>query len=146
MLSVDKRNWILLSSVASCGKEELECLAIVASLKHLSTLYKYSKEVTVVTDHKPCLALENGSHLNKHLLRFALVLQQFNVFLEYRPGKLHANADGMSRQAWPSAEVESAQVFSSDLSPGQILAGGRCGRKSREKDREEDRQDKERER
>ncbi len=105
---------------------ELECLAIVASLKHFE-YFVYSKEVTVVTDHKPCLALENGSHLNKRLLRFALVLQQFNVFLEYRPGKLHANADGMSRQAWPSAEVESAQVCSSDLSPGQILGGGDVG-------------------
>ncbi len=101
---------------------ELECLAIVSSLKYFE-YFVYSKDVTVITDHKPCLALMNGSYLNKHLLRFALVLQQFNVTLEYRPGKLHANADGMSRQAWPASEVDSAHDVSSDLPPGQILGG-----------------------
>ncbi len=73
---------------------ELECLAIVASLKQFEFL----------TDHKPCLALVKGSHLNKCLLRFALVIQQFNASMMYRPGKLHANADGMSRQAWMETE------------------------------------------
>ncbi len=82
---------------------ELECLAIVASLKQFQ-FFVYSKEVTVVTDHKPCLALVKGSHLDKRLLRFALVIQQFNASIMYRPGKLHANADGMSRQAWMKTE------------------------------------------
>jgi len=110
---------------------ELESLAIVASLKHFE-FFLYAKGVTVITDHKPCLSLVDGCHLNKRLLRFALVLQQFNVSLVYRPGKLHANADGMSRQAWPSPDVKAAQMGSSDLSLSQILAGGDVGGQKRE--------------
>ncbi len=64
-----------------------------------------------------------GGLLNKRLLRLALALQQFDIRIEYRPGKDHANADGMSRQAWPSSDVQSAQVCISDLSPSQILGG-----------------------
>ncbi len=105
---------------------ELETLAIVASLKHFE-FYLYTKRVLVVTDHRPCLALLEGSSLNKRLLRLALALQQFDVRIEYRPGKDHANADGMSRQAWPSSDAESAQVCISDLSPSQILGGGDVG-------------------
>ncbi len=121
---------------------ELECLAIVSSLKYFE-YFVYGKDVRVVTDHKPCLALSNGSYLNKRLLRFALVFQQFNVTLQHRPGKLHANADGMSRQAWPTAGEDSAFDVLSDLPPGQILGGGggggggggRCGRRTRERSR-----------
>ncbi len=81
----------------------------------------------VVTDHKPCFALMSGGHLNKRLLRFALALQGFRVELEYRPGRLHQNADGMSRQAWLSSDDESAHCALSDLTSGQILVGGNVG-------------------
>ncbi len=111
---------------------ELECLAIVASLKQFE-FFVSSKEVTVVTDHKPCLALVKGSHLNKRLLRFALVIQQFNASIMYRPGKLHANADGMSRQAWTETDDETAQcVVSASPPSSRILVGGDVGGEERE--------------
>ncbi len=75
---------------------ELEALAIVESLRHFKH-YLLGTSVTVVTDHRACLVLLASSHLNKRLMRFALRLQQYDVKLVYRPGKLHDNADGLSR-------------------------------------------------
>ncbi len=116
----------LRSAEKNYSVSELECLAIVASLKHFE-FHIYGIEVRVVTDHKPCLALMSGGHLNKRLLRFALALQGFRVELEYHPGRLHQNADGMSRQAWLSSDDESAHCALSDLTSGQILVGGNVG-------------------
>ncbi len=104
---------------------ELECLAIVASLSHFE-FYLYARDVTVITDHQPCCSLVSGCHLNKRLLRFALALQRFCVVIKYRPGKIHNNADGMSRQAWPCDQSSSALVESD--SPLSNLSGGNCGR------------------
>ncbi len=78
-----------------------------------------------MTDHKPCLALMEGSSLNNRLLQFALALQQFDVQIIHRPRQSHSNADGMSRQAWPDDD-EAAQCLS-DSPPGRILAGGVVG-------------------
>ena len=37
-------------------------------------------------------------------MRWALALQVFQFELKYRPGILHQNADGLSRQCWPEDE------------------------------------------
>jgi len=107
---------------------ELESHAIISALKHFE-YFVYTKQVKVVTDHKPCLALMDGSTLNKRLLRFALLLQQFSISLEYRPGKSHENADAMSRQSWEAdtdIQTEAASGLSA-LPSGRSLAGGVVG-------------------
>ncbi len=112
---------------------ELESLAIVSSLKHFE-YFVYTKQTKVVTDHKPCLALIDGSSLNKRLLRFALLLQQYSIILEYRPGKCHENADAMSRQAWDSdngIQEEAAQNDVSSSPSSRILVGGDVGGEDR---------------
>jgi len=78
---------------------ELESLAIVAALQHFERLL-YALPVTIVTDHKACLALTTGRGLNKRLLRFALLLQDRPVSIVHRAGREITNADGFSRQAW----------------------------------------------
>ncbi len=107
---------------------ELESLAIVAVLKYFE-FYIYAKEVRVVTDHKPCLALLNGSTLNKRLLRFALTLQLYPIVLVHRAGVNHANADGMSRQNWSNCDYRPtvATVGDQIVSPEPILGGGDVG-------------------
>jgi len=121
---------------------ELESLAILAALKHFE-FHVYGKEITVVTDHKPCLALLGGVGLNKRLLRFALALQQFHITIIHRPGAVHCNADGMSRQSWPADEFElkseSAHWLSASPS-GRSLGGEDVGgreKKTTEREREE---------
>ncbi len=53
----------------------------------------------MITDHRACLVLINGSTLNKRLLRFAMALQGQEIKMVHRPGVQHGNADGLSRQA-----------------------------------------------
>ena len=114
---------------------ELECLAIVDSLKHFE-YFVYGKDVLVVTDHKPCLALMDGTSLNKRLLRFALSLQTYQATIIYKPGKDLANADAMSRQCWTELPSNAAHG-ESDSTPGRILAGGDVGGEHRQERDEE---------
>ena len=46
----------------------------------------------------------SSTHLNKHLWRWAIYLQDFCVLFKYRPGRENIVADGFSRQAWSSEE------------------------------------------
>ncbi len=43
---------------------ELEALAIVSSIRHFN-YHLYGRPVTIITDHRACLALSSGSTLNK---------------------------------------------------------------------------------
>ena len=38
---------------------------------------------------------------NPRLTRWALAIQPFYYTIVHRPGRLHSNADGLSRQSWP---------------------------------------------
>ena len=59
-----------------------------------------NQSFTVVTDHRARCYLLTSNRLNNRLHNYALQLQKYSVKLEYRPGKFHANVDGLSRQAW----------------------------------------------
>ena len=82
---------------------ELESLAIVCAVKHFD-YYLYGSTFTVYTDHKACEALLNDTPLNPRLSRFALYLQDKHLTIQYKPGADNGNADGLSRQGWPSQE------------------------------------------
>ncbi len=113
-------SWQLRPSEKNYSVTELESLAIVASIRYFDRLV-YGKELKIVTDHMACLALQSGKGLNKRLLRFALILQDLPVKIVHRAGKDHSNADGFSRQSWPS--------HCSSASPrGRSLGGGDVGR------------------
>ncbi len=109
---------------------ELELLAIVASIHHFE-YHVYGRPLRIVTDHRACLALSNGSHLNRRLLRFALALQDIEVEIVHRPGSAHGNADGLSRQSWD--QDESATPGLSAVTPGLGMEGGDVGVATRRK-------------
>ncbi len=120
---------------------ELESLAIVSALKHFETLV-YAKELTVVTDHRACLALQDGKGLNRRLLRFALTLQDRPIKIVHRPGSENCNADGFSRQFWNVKSgpdpVLSARPGGSSLGGGDVgLEKIERGRKKRSERRRE---------
>ncbi len=103
---------------------ELESLAIVSSIKHFD-YYVYGRPLTVITDHRACLALINGSTLNKRLLSFAMALQGQEIKMVHRPGVQHGNADGLSRQVWENDVADQDGLSASP--PGLGLAGGDVG-------------------
>ncbi len=113
---------------------ELESLAIVASINDFE-YHVYGLPLKIVTDHRACLALSNGSHLNRCLLRFALALQDLEVEIVHRPGSAHGNADCLSRQSWNHRRIGHPWVVCRDPWPRHV--GGRCGCGHKKKEREE---------
>ena len=78
-----------------------EALAIVFGL-HKFYQYLYGQAFTLITDHKPLLALfspTKGTPIlaANRLARWALWLNQFNYTIQYRRTQDHGNADALSR-------------------------------------------------
>ena len=72
-----------------------EMLAAVVMCTHFRS---YLREVTLRTDHSSLRWLQKFKNEDGMLAHWYLLLDQFSVTFEYRPGPLHSNADGMSWQ------------------------------------------------
>lgn len=84
----DERKW---------GITELECLAVIWGLK-IFRPYIYGRTITVVTDHEALTSLKSKrDELTGRLGRWALKLQEYDLEIKHRPGKLHGDADALSR-------------------------------------------------
>ena len=92
---------------------ELECLAVVDSVRHFA-VYLLGADFTIVTDHGALKHLSTIKHGGPRLTRWALALQPFSYKVEHRAGGYHGNADGLSRQAWDEE----------DHTPGSALLKG----------------------
>ncbi|MCP8719654.1 MAG: reverse transcriptase domain-containing protein, partial [Asgard group archaeon] len=75
---------------------ERELAAIIYGLKKLNH-YLDGQKFTIQTDHNPLTFLNKMMGNNSRLIRWALCLQQYNFEITHRPGRLHGNADGLSR-------------------------------------------------
>ena len=74
---------------------ELECLAIVESLKRFRH-YLIGRHFQILTDHKPLEWLSSQKSIGR-LWRWALIIQEFDFEINYRPGHKNDNADALSR-------------------------------------------------
>ena len=88
---------------------ELECLAVVAAVRHFET-YLAVQEFELVTDHHALQGLRTSRNHNRHLTRWSLFLQDFRFEVVYKPGPQNSNADGLSRQCWVEVPVKTARV------------------------------------
>eukprot|EP00731_Ephydatia_muelleri_P037796 Em0565g3a len=75
---------------------EREALAVVASLKEFYP-YVYGFPCKLITDHNPLTSLKGIKDVGGRLTRWLLFLQQFKLDFQYKPGRLHTNADTLSR-------------------------------------------------
>ena len=75
---------------------EKECLALVDAVKRFSH-YLEGRRFTVVTDHHSLKWLMQNQDNNSRLQRWALRLQAYDFEITYRPGRVHQNADTLSR-------------------------------------------------
>ena len=75
-----------------------ECLALLDSMRHFRP-YLWGKMFTVHTDHQALKWLYNTKDTNDRLYRWFIKLahEGYDYNVVHRPGKDHANADGMSR-------------------------------------------------
>ena len=74
-----------------------EMLAAVVMCMHFR-LYLRGAQFILRTDHSSLRWLQKFRNEDGMLAHWYLLLGQFSVTFEYRPGAQHANADGMSRQ------------------------------------------------
>jgi hypothetical protein len=75
---------------------EKEAYAIIHTVKAFFP-YLYGALFTIVTDHAALKYLMSKRESTGRLTRWALYLQQFDMEIKYRPGKMHQNADALSR-------------------------------------------------
>ncbi|GFV95901.1 retrovirus-related Pol polyprotein from transposon 17.6 [Trichonephila clavipes] len=75
---------------------ERELAAIIFGLKRLKH-YLDGQKFIIETDHNPLTYLNKMGSTNPRLQRWALSLQPFNFEIKHKPGRLHGNADGLSR-------------------------------------------------
>ena len=86
------------------GITELETLAIVWSLKHFRP-YLYGHHCVLYTDHSACTSLLNSAKPSAKLVRWAMIVQELDVEIRYRPGKRNANADALQSWICPASQM-----------------------------------------
>ena len=77
-----------------------ELLAVVESVKHFHH-YLYGTQFTIRTDHGALSWLMNFKNPEAQIARWLEVMSSYNFSIVHRPGRLHRNADGMSRASRP---------------------------------------------
>ena len=79
------------------GSTEMEALAVVWAVKHFRH-YLYGHKCQVYTNHEALKSLQNTPHPSGKLARWGLALQEVDLTIHYRPGRVNKNADALSRQ------------------------------------------------
>ncbi|CAM5124296.1 unnamed protein product [Natator depressus] len=102
---------------------EKECLAMVWALRKLEP-YFFGRHFTVYTDHSPLTWLHQMKGANAKLLRWSLLLQDYDMDVVHVKGSANLIADALSRRGGP----ELPQV-TGHSDPAQFsLEGGEMGR------------------
>ena len=101
-----------------------EMLAAVVMCTHFRS-YLRGSQFTLRTDHSSLRWLQKLKNEDGMLARWYLLLGQFSVAFEYRPGSQHSNADGMSRQCGqcrrPDCPVSTADLPAADADTQLLL-------------------------
>ena len=74
-----------------------ELLAVIASLQHFRH-YLLHVHVILRTDHHSLKLLGTFKKPEAILARWNETLAEFEITIQHRPGRIHSNADGLSRQ------------------------------------------------
>ena len=97
-----------------------EMLAVVVMCTHFLS-YLRGAQFTLRTDHSSLRWLQKFYNEDGMLARWYLLLGQFSVTFEYRPGAQHANADRMSRQCGQCRRPD-CPVYTSDSQVAELDA------------------------
>lgn len=78
------------------GITDLEALGVVWACKHYRA-YLLGHHCAVVTDHAPLKAMLKAKHPSGKLARWAGIISELDLDIQYRPGRRHSHADALSR-------------------------------------------------
>jgi len=77
---------------------EKECLAMLLAIQHFEVYLSSPKHpVIVYTDHNPLTFLHKMKNKNQRLMRWSLILQEYNLIIKHIKGKDNVIADALSR-------------------------------------------------
>ena len=77
---------------------EKECLALILALQHFEVYVSSSQQpVIVFSDHNPLVFLHKLKNKNQRLLRWSLLLQEYDLVIQHIKGKDNVNVDCLSR-------------------------------------------------
>ena len=85
-------------------------------------LYLISKQFVARLDHRSLVWLQTFKQPKPQEARWVEYLQQFDMQIEHRAGRLHANADGLSRRPWPANQVADMPE-EAENSPAPVIVG-----------------------
>ena len=83
------------NSERNYGITELETLAVVWAARHFRP-YLLGHHTIVFTDHSACVSVLRTARPSGKIARWALTVQELNLTLKHRAGKLNSNADALS--------------------------------------------------
>ncbi|XP_054154595.1 uncharacterized protein LOC128953145 [Oppia nitens] len=84
------------SAQLNYGITEKECLAIVWAVERYRH-YIYGEHFVVYSDHNPLQYIRNLKNPNRRLMHWRTILEEYDFEVKYKKGKLHNNADALSR-------------------------------------------------
>ena len=87
------------------GSTEMEALAVVWAIKHFHH-YLYGHWCQIFTDHEVLKSLLNTPHPSGKLARWGLALQEVDLAIHYRPGRVNKKADTLLRQPLPEVAAK----------------------------------------
>ena len=77
---------------------EKECLALVLSLQHFEVYLNPTYDpVLVYTDHNPLVFMNRMKYKNRRILRWSLIIQEYNLEIKHISGKDNVISDCLSR-------------------------------------------------
>ena len=92
----------LLPAERNYHSSKLEFLCMKwAVCEHFRNYLFYAKHFTVITDNNPLLYCMTSAKLNATTVRWVNDLSEFNFNIKYRPGRIHHDADTLSRHPLP---------------------------------------------
>jgi hypothetical protein len=80
--------------------QQLECLALVAGVQAYHEFITGSP-CTVLTDHLSLKFWQSMKYKHGRMGRWSLFLSNYDLTIEYKPGKENADADALSRLPYP---------------------------------------------
>ncbi|XP_076638854.1 uncharacterized protein LOC143350715 [Colletes latitarsis] len=75
---------------------EKELLAVLFGVEHFRP-YLYGRQFTLVTDHRPLVWLHSVKDPTSKIMRWRIRLNEYDYNIIYKPGRVNANADALSR-------------------------------------------------
>ena len=78
------------------SRVEKECLSLILALQHFE-VYLTSSPIVVISDHNPLTFIHKMKNKNQRLLRWSLLLQEYNLDIRHIRGKDNIIPDALSR-------------------------------------------------